>query len=56
MSRRAAAWLAWTLVALSVALLVGGVALSRTKRSTVPELPYGGEAELDSAVLSLATC
>ncbi len=28
MSRRAAAWLAWSLVALYVALLVGGTALS----------------------------
>jgi len=42
-------------VALSVALLVGGITLARTTRSTAVELPYGGEAELGSAVLSLAT-
>jgi hypothetical protein len=52
---RAAAWLAWSLVALSVALLLSGIALSRTTRATVPGLAYGGEAELDSAILSLAT-
>ena len=55
LSRRAASWLAWSLVALSVALLVGGITLARTTRSTAVELPYGGEAELGSAVLSLAT-
>jgi hypothetical protein len=54
-SRRAAAWLAWSLVALSVALLLGGIALSRTTGATVPKLAYGGRAELDVAVLSLAT-
>jgi len=54
-SRRAAAWLAWSLVALSVALLLGGIALARTTRATVPELTYGSQAEVDSAVLSLAT-
>jgi hypothetical protein len=54
-SRRAAAWLAWSLVALSVALLLGGIALARTTRATVPELTYGSQAELDSALLSLAT-
>src|SRR4028119_2166242 len=54
-SRRAAAWLAWSLVTLSVALLLGGIALSRTTGATVPGLAYGGEAELDSAILSLAT-
>ena len=54
-SRRAAAWLAWSLVALSVALLLGGIALARTTRATVPELTYGSQAELDSAVLSLVT-
>jgi hypothetical protein len=54
-SRRAAARLAWSLVTLSVALLLGGIALSRTTRATVSELTYGSQAELDSAVLSLAT-
>src|SRR4028118_1129294 len=54
-SRRAAAWLAWSLVALSVALLLGGIALARTTRAPVLELTYGSQAELDSAVLSLVT-
>jgi MFS family permease len=54
-SRRAAARLAWSLVALSVALLLCGIALSRTTGATVPELAYGGRAELDVAVHSLAT-
>jgi hypothetical protein len=52
---RAAAWLAWSLVALSVALLLGGIALARTTRAPVLELTYGSQAELDSAVLSLVT-
>src|SRR5215211_3086895 len=52
---RRAAWLARSLVTLSVALLVGGIALARMTRSTVPGLPYGSQAELDSAVLNLAT-
>jgi signal transduction histidine kinase len=52
---RRAAWLARSLVTLSVALLVGGIALARMTSSTVPGLPYGSEAELDSAVLNLAT-
>src|SRR5215211_4241554 len=55
MRTRAASWLAWSLVALSVALLLGGITLARTTRSTAVELPYGGEAELGSVVLSLAT-
>src|SRR5215218_9242641 len=52
---RRAAWLARSLVTLCVALLVGGIALARMTRSTVPGLPYGSEAELDSAALNLAT-
>ncbi|HET7479898.1 MAG TPA: histidine kinase [Rubrobacteraceae bacterium] len=56
MVRRAVAWLAWSLVALSVALLVGGIALARTAGSgAAVELTYGSEAELDSAVITLAT-
>jgi hypothetical protein len=51
---RAAAWLAWSLVALSVVLLVGGVALARTMGSTAPELPYGSTGDADSAALLLA--
>jgi hypothetical protein len=34
---------------------VGGIALSRTTGATAPELAYGSQAELDVAVLSLAT-
>ena len=51
---RAAAWLAWSLVALSVVLLVGGIALARTMGSTAPELPYGSTGDADSAALLLA--
>jgi hypothetical protein len=51
---RAAAWLAWSLVALSVVLLVGGVALARMTGSTAPELPSGNAGDAESAVLVLA--
>jgi hypothetical protein len=40
MSTRSASWLAWSMVALSVAFLVSGIALSRITRPTDPELPY----------------
>jgi hypothetical protein len=55
MSTRAASWLAWSLMALSVALLLGGIALSRAASSTVLELPYGGETEDGSVVANLVT-
>jgi hypothetical protein len=55
MSRRTVAWLAWSLVPLSAALLVGGVALARTTRSTAPELPYGSAGDADSVILTLAS-
>src|SRR5215217_5130947 len=55
MTRRAAAWLAWSLWALSVALLLGGIALSRAASSTVPDLPFGGETEDGSVVANLIT-
>jgi hypothetical protein len=54
MSYRAAAWLAWSLVALSVALLVVGVALARTMGSTAPGLPYGSVGDADTVVLTSA--
>jgi hypothetical protein len=54
MSARTAAWLAWSLCALSVALLVGGVALAWTVRSTALELPYGSVGAAGSVVLTLA--
>ena len=37
MSGRAAAWLAWSLVVLSVVLLVGGLSFALMTRSTVPD-------------------
>jgi MFS family permease len=56
MSTRAASWLAWSLVVLSVALLLGGIALALTAGfGAAVELTYGSEAELDSAILNLAT-
>ena len=55
MSSRAAAWLAWSVVALSVALLVGGIALSRAAGYAVPDLPLGGETEDGSVVANLVT-
>jgi signal transduction histidine kinase len=53
--RRAASRLAWSLVALSVTLLLGGIALAQTTRSTAVELPYGSVGDADSVVLALAT-
>jgi hypothetical protein len=53
-SRRAAAWLAWSLVALSVALLVGGLVLSRAASSAVPDLSFG-ETDDASVVANLIT-
>src|SRR5687767_7598764 len=52
---RRAAWLAWSLVVLSVALLVGGIALSRAASSTVPDLSFGGETNDASVVANLVT-
>jgi hypothetical protein len=55
MSYRAAPWLAWSLVGLSVVLLMGGIALARTTRSPELELPYGSVGDADYVVLALAT-
>ncbi|MBA2712562.1 MAG: hypothetical protein H0U55_03280, partial [Rubrobacteraceae bacterium] len=55
MRRRDVTWLAWSLVGLSVAMFIGGISLARIMRSTVPELPYGGEAEPGNVVSSLVT-
>src|SRR5215203_5528056 len=52
MSGRAAAWLDWSLVVLSVVLVVGGISLALMTRSTVPERPYDGLVTL--SVLALA--
>src|SRR5215213_11926345 len=55
MRRGALAWLAWSLVALAVALLVGGISLARMTMSIVEELPNDSEADPVSAVFTLAT-
>jgi hypothetical protein len=52
---RRAAWLSWSLTALSVALVLGGIALSRAASSTVPDLPFGGETNDASVVANLVT-
>jgi hypothetical protein len=55
MRRGALAWLAWSLVALAVALLVGGISLARMTMSIVEKLPNDSEADPVSAVFTLAT-
>jgi hypothetical protein len=55
MSPRTVKWLAWSLVALSLALLVGGVALTRAVSPTVPALPSGGETEDGPVIANLVT-
>ena len=52
---RRAAWLGWSLVVLSVALLVGGIALSRAASSTVPDLSFRGETNDASVFANLVT-
>src|SRR5919107_3392044 len=52
MSTRAAPWLAWSLVTLSVVLFVGGIALDQMTRSTAPGRPYYGP---DDAVILLTS-
>src|ERR687889_1803485 len=47
--------IAWSLVALSVALLVGGAALSRAASSAVPDLSFVGETDDASLVANLIT-
>jgi hypothetical protein len=42
-------------VALSLALLLGGIALSRAASSTVPDLPFGGETDDGSVIANLVT-
>ena len=55
MGTRAASWLAWSLVALALALLLGGIALSRAASSVVPDLPFGGETDDGSVIANLVT-
>ena len=55
MSRHAASWLAGSLVVLSAALLLGGIALSRAASSTVPDLRFGAETADGSVVADLVT-
>jgi len=52
MSPSAATWLAWSLVTLSVVLLVGGIALDQMTRSTAPGRPYYDPVD---AIFTLAT-
>src|SRR5215207_4649458 len=52
MSTRAAPWLAWSLMVLSVVLLVGGLALALMTRSSAPQRSYYGPVD---AVFFLAT-
>src|ERR687889_120682 len=52
MSSRAAPWLAWSLVTLSVVLFVGGIALDQMTRSTATGRPYYG---WDDAVILLTS-
>ncbi len=52
MSTRAAPWLAWSLMVLSVVLVVGGIALALMTRSSAPQRPYFGPVD---AVFFLAT-
>ena len=42
-------------MALSLALLLGGIALSRAASSTVPDLPFGGETDDGSVIANLVT-
>ena len=54
MSNPRCSWLAWSLVALSVALVVGGIMLARTTtEAPAPELPYGSVGDADSVALFL---
>jgi hypothetical protein len=55
MRPRTATWLAWSMVVLSVALLVGRISLSRMVNSTVPELPSDGGPDPVGTVVTLAT-
>jgi hypothetical protein len=52
---RRAALLAWSLTALSMALLVGGFALSLATSTTVSDRPFGGETGESSVVANLVT-
>ncbi len=55
MTRRTTAWLAWSLVVLSVAFVAGGVALAQTMRSPALELPYGSAGDADYVILTSTT-
>ena len=55
MNYRTATWLAWSLVTLSVALLLGGAALSRVASSAVSDLSFVGETDDASVVAILIT-
>jgi hypothetical protein len=52
---RAASWLGWALLALSLALLLGGIALSLATSSTVSDRSFGGETGDNSVAVDLLT-
>src|SRR5215216_5561866 len=52
---RAATWMAWSLMVLSVSLLVGGFALSLAASATAPDLSFIGETDDASVVANLIT-
>jgi len=51
----AIAWFAWSLMILSVVLVLGGVSLSVATKSVVAGLPNASEAFLASGLYNLAT-
>src|SRR5215208_5330536 len=55
MGSRAAAWLSWALVALSVAPIVGGFSLSQAVSTADSGLQVGGETDDSSVVTDLVT-
>jgi hypothetical protein len=55
MSTRAAPWLAWSLLTLSVALLAGGISLALVAKPFGAQLTYESEADPFSAIVGLVT-
>src|SRR5215208_2955460 len=55
MSYRAAPWLAWSLVVLSVVLFVGGIALALMTRSSAPGRPYYDSVDAVFTLTSVLT-
>ena len=55
MSTRAARWLAWSLMVLSVVLFVGGIALALMTRSSAPGRPYYDSVDAVFTLTSVLT-